>query len=88
MARRDERTSVVLSLKEAVERALTAARPLLDGLRFDAHASTHGERGAAVHVPSRLHAKATSTFAINQFNLIASELVSVNRALPDERVSA
>ena len=45
----------------------------------------HGEMGHAVVIPSEKTAEADSLFKINQFNLMASDLMSVNRSLPDYR---
>ena len=53
---------------------------MLQGMR-----SGHGESGRAVSVPRELEAEAKEKFRVHQFNLIASDLVSVNRSLPDYR---
>lgn len=53
---------------------------MLQGMR-----SGHGENGRAVSVPRELEAEAKDKFRVHQFNLIASDLVSVNRSLPDYR---
>lgn len=45
----------------------------------------HGEMGHAVVIPPEKVAEADSLFKINQFNLLASDLMSVNRSLPDYR---
>ena len=53
---------------------------MLQGMR-----SGHGENGRAVSVPRELEAEAKDKYRVHQFNLIASDLVSVNRSLPDYR---
>lgn len=45
-----------------------------------------GEMGKAVVVPKENEAKAKELFAINQFNLVASDMMSLNRSLPDYRM--
>ena len=42
--------------------------------------------GKAVQVPKELEAEAKEKFKINQFNLIASDMMSLNRSLPDYRM--
>ncbi|UXI23015.1 microtubule binding protein YTM1 [Sarcoptes scabiei] len=44
-----------------------------------------GENGEPVLIPKSLRAKAKRLFQINQFNLMASDLISLNRSLPDVR---
>lgn len=50
-------------------------------------ASYPGDGGKAVHIPASLQAKSKTAFKINQFNLVASDLMSLNRTLPDYRSS-
>jgi hypothetical protein len=45
----------------------------------------HGEMGEAVKVPADLEAEAKARQSIHQLNVVASELVSLNRRLPDVR---
>ena len=47
-----------------------------------------GEMGRAVVVPSERKKEAKDAFKINQFNLVASDMVSVNRSLKDVRMAA
>ncbi|KAJ1349214.1 Polypeptide N-acetylgalactosaminyltransferase 3 [Parelaphostrongylus tenuis] len=47
----------------------------------------YGENGAGVVIPTELTAEKDKRFAENQFNVMASELISVNRSLPDYRSS-
>ena len=44
-----------------------------------------GEMGAAVDVPADRVDEAKDKFSINQFNLVASDLISLDRRLPDAR---
>ena len=46
-----------------------------------------GEGGKAVVIPSHLEEKSKEMFKVNQFNLLASDLMSLNRSLPDYRIS-
>ncbi|VDM65115.1 unnamed protein product [Strongylus vulgaris] len=45
----------------------------------------HGEQGVAVAVPAEKTAEKDKRFLENQFNVMASEMISVNRSLPDYR---
>ncbi|XP_067934331.1 polypeptide N-acetylgalactosaminyltransferase 13-like [Watersipora subatra] len=47
--------------------------------------SQPGDGGRAVQIPPELLAKSKEDFQINQFNLVASNLMSLNRSLPDYR---
>lgn len=46
-----------------------------------------GDGGSRVNIPSDLQEKSKETFKINQFNLVASDLMTLNRTLPDYRSS-
>jgi hypothetical protein len=46
-----------------------------------------GERGSAVVVPANLKEKAKQRFIENQFNLLASDLMALNRSINDQRSS-
>uniref|UniRef100_A0A0N4ZUV8 Polypeptide N-acetylgalactosaminyltransferase n=1 Tax=Parastrongyloides trichosuri TaxID=131310 RepID=A0A0N4ZUV8_PARTI len=56
---------------------------LLAGLRFDNDGP--GEGGTGVEIPSHLKDKEKEMFKENQFNLLASNMMSINRTLPDYR---
>ena len=45
-----------------------------------------GEMGKAVLIPKDDQEKMKELFKINQFNLMASELIALNRSLPDVRL--
>ncbi|XP_071477681.1 polypeptide N-acetylgalactosaminyltransferase 13-like [Diadema antillarum] len=45
-----------------------------------------GEMGKAVVIPPEKEALKNEMFRINQFNLLASDMISVNRSLPDVRM--
>lgn len=47
-----------------------------------------GEMGKPVVIPQEKQAEMREKFKINQFNLMASEMISVNRTLPDVRMDA
>lgn len=47
-----------------------------------------GDNGRAVVVPKHREAESKELFKINQFNLIASDMMSFNRTLPDYRMDA
>ena len=47
-----------------------------------------GENGHPVYVPDRDRSRAKELFFINRFNLLASDMISVNRSLPDPRRAA
>ena len=44
-----------------------------------------GEQGNSVEVPAHMQQEKEKRFLENQFNVVASELVSINRSLPDYR---
>ena len=48
----------------------------------------HGEMGKAVKIPSEMEEEKKEKFRINQFNLLASEMISLNRSLQDVRLPA
>ncbi|KIH67168.1 hypothetical protein ANCDUO_02505 [Ancylostoma duodenale] len=48
-------------------------------------APEHGEQGVGVLVPAEKAAEKDKRFLENQFNVMASEMISVNRSLPDYR---
>jgi len=47
-----------------------------------------GEMGKPVNIPKSLEKEKNEKFKINQFNLMASEMISLNRSLADVRLSA
>jgi len=44
-----------------------------------------GENGRAVVIPQELKAEEKRRFPENQFNIVASELIALNRSVPDQR---
>ena len=44
-----------------------------------------GEGGRGVAIPPKLKPMADKRFAENQFNIVASELIALNRSIPDQR---
>ena len=47
-----------------------------------------GEQGRGVKIPQNLKASAKKRFKENQFNIVASDLIALNRAVPDQRPKA
>ena len=47
-----------------------------------------GEMGKAVQIPKEREEEKKEKFKINQFNLLASEMIALNRSLADVRLSA
>lgn len=45
-----------------------------------------GEMGKPVVIPKENQEKMKELFKINQFNLMASEMIALNRSLPDVRL--
>lgn len=45
----------------------------------------HGEQGRGVVIPKNLKAEADKRFKENQFNIVASDLIALNRTVPDQR---
>jgi polypeptide N-acetylgalactosaminyltransferase len=45
-----------------------------------------GEMGKAVHIPTEQEAMQQELFKLNQFNLMASDIISLNRSLKDVRL--
>ena len=52
------------------------------------HKGMPGEMGKAVVVPKDREEEKKEKFKINQFNLVGSEMLSLNRSLQDVRLSA
>ena len=50
--------------------------------------SLPGEMGKPVTIPKSQEKEKNEKFKINQFNLMASEMISLNRSLADVRLSA
>ena len=46
----------------------------------------HGENGQGVKIPPEMEKEAKDRFTENQFNLVASEMISLNRSLSDYRL--
>ena len=47
-----------------------------------------GENGRAVIIPDHLKEEAKRRFPENQFNIVASDIMALNRSVPDQRSSA
>ena len=62
---------------------LHSVRALVDNSKI-----YHGEMGEPVEIPLKLQSQAKSRQSIHQLNVVASELVSLNRRLADVRNSA
>ena len=46
-----------------------------------------GEMGKAVHIPPEQEAEQQEMFKLNQFNLMASDMIALNRSLKDVRLN-
>lgn len=57
-----------------------------DVLRFRSNGP--GEMGKAVVIPAESEKEMKELFKINQFNLMASDMIALNRSLPDYRMSS
>ena len=44
-----------------------------------------GEGGRPVVIPEKLHAEAKKRFAENQFNILASDLIALNRSIKNQQ---
>jgi hypothetical protein len=44
-----------------------------------------GENGKPVVIPEKLKKEAEKRFTENQFNIVASDLIALNRTIPDQR---
>lgn len=64
----------------------TLLEKLLHGLRFDSGGP--GEMGRPVHIEPEMEAEMKERFKENQFNIMASDRISLNRSLPDPRQPA
>ncbi|KAJ8866761.1 hypothetical protein PR048_032622 [Dryococelus australis] len=51
------------------------------------HARQPGEMGKPVHIPAEQENLMKEKFKLNQFNLLASDMISLNRSLADVRLS-
>lgn len=49
------------------------------------HSGRPGEMGRAVHIPKEKQSLMKEKFKLNQFNLLASDMISLNRSLSDIR---
>ena len=47
-----------------------------------------GEQGRGAKIPQNLKATAKKRFKENQFNIVASDLIALNRTVPDQRPKA
>ena len=52
------------------------------------HGANCGEMGKPVNIPKSQEKEKNEKFKINQFNLMASELISLNRSLADVRLNS
>jgi len=53
--------------------------------QFSFNPNGPGEMGKAVVIPKEKEEEKKEKFKINQFNLLASEMIALNRSLPDVR---
>ncbi|KAI6200901.1 Polypeptide N-acetylgalactosaminyltransferase [Aphelenchoides besseyi] len=77
-------TKPIAQVLQPVEDAQLTA--LLKDLQFDPHGT--GDQGAGIVIPPEREEEMKEKFKINQFNLLASDLVSINRSLPDYRYAS
>jgi len=51
------------------------------------HSGSPGEMGKPVKLPPAVERLVADKFKLNQFNVLASDAISLNRSLPDVRLS-
>lgn len=66
------------------ERSFERLEGFLSELNFDKSGGP-GDNGAGVSIPKEREEEMKELFKLNQFNLMASNMISVNRNLPDYR---
>ncbi|XP_030845866.1 polypeptide N-acetylgalactosaminyltransferase 13 [Strongylocentrotus purpuratus] len=54
-------------------------------MKYQADVELPGANGKPVQIPSELQSEADDLFIINSFNLMASDMIGINRSLPDVR---
>jgi hypothetical protein len=95
---KNERLHKIHKLKEAKKKPKNGQNQFLNKLKEwfkEDHSneptnppSWPGENGRSVSIPQHLKAESDKRFKENQFNIVASDLVALNRSVPDQRSDA
>ncbi|CAF0923218.1 unnamed protein product [Rotaria sordida] len=83
----NERNKIIFDNKTMIETTKKSVVPKWQNIEPGATNPTnwHGEAGRAVVIPDELKEESKKRFGENQFNIIASDLIALNRSVKDQR---